>query len=173
MRALFVARMQPLHLGHLYAIKKILDKYDSVLIAIGSSQASRERSNPFSFEERKEMLTAVLKSEKILDRCDVAGIPDVNDDAVWRGLIEKYDFDVVITGNNWTRRCLSPDYRVEMPDFLEPKKYNATRIRNLIRQGRYWKGLVPGKVFDFAAEKIRSGKLKMEGKNEKADDWQY
>ncbi len=171
MKALFVCRLQPLHNGHLHAIKKILEKYDSVLIAIGSSQASRERSNPLSFDERKEMLIAVLKSEKILDRCDIVGIPDANDDAKWRGLIEKYDFGVVITGNDWTRRCLSRDYRVEGPDFLEPDKLNATRIRNLIRQGRDWEKLVPGAVFGFVAEKIKSGKLKMEGKNEEAGDW--
>ncbi len=171
MRALFVCRLQPMHKGHLHAIKKILEKYDSVLIAIGSSQASRERSNPFSFDERKEMLEAVLKNEKLLKRCDIVGIPDVNDDAEWRRLVEKYGFDIVVTGNEWTKRCLSSDYIIEDPDFLEPEKLNATRIRNLIRQNRDWEDLVPGEVFKFVSEKTKADKIKIEGKNEKADDW--
>src|SRR3989338_3284592 len=110
MIALFVARLQPMHKGHLHAIKKILEKYDSILIAIGSSDASRQRANPFSFEERKQMVKTVLKNENILDRCEVVGIPDIADDKKWVEEIKKYDFDVVITGNDWTKKCLEVDY---------------------------------------------------------------
>ncbi len=171
MKALFVCRLQPLHNGHLHAIKKILEKYDSVLIAIGSSQASRERSNPFSFSERKEMLERVLKKEKLIENCEIVGMPDFYDDKKWAEDAEKHEFDVVVTGNEWTRRCLSPEYRIEAPDFLEPEKYNATRIRNLIRQDRDWKDLVPKEVFGFVEKKLDSGEVKIEGKTEKAGDW--
>ena len=37
---LYVGRFQPFHLGHLEAIKHILKKVDTVIIAIGSAQYS-------------------------------------------------------------------------------------------------------------------------------------
>lgn len=170
-RVLFVARLQPLHLGHVHAIKKILEKYDSVLIAIGSSQASRERNNPFSFEERKTMLENVLRDVGILEKCEIIGIPDVYDDRKWFRLVEQYDFDVVVTGNAWTRRCLEKKYPVIEPDFLKPEKYNSTRIRNAIREHDEWAVLVPKQVFEFVKKKINSGKVSIGGPAEKKHDW--
>ncbi len=171
MKALFVARLQPLHYGHLHAIKKILEKYDSVLVAIGSSQLSRERNNPFSFDERKRMLETTLKSEGLLDRCEIVGIPDLNNDEKWFREVEKYDFDVVITGNEWTRRCLEKKYNVIEPDFLEPEKYNSTNIRNVIRKQGNWSMFVPKSVYDFVTEKLRSGEVSISGPEETKKEW--
>ena len=171
MKALFVCRLQPFHNGHLHAIKKILDKYESVLIAIGSSNASRQRENPFSFDERREMITEVLEKENILYKCKIVGVPDITDDKKWVEEIEKYDFDVVVTGNDWTRRCLEANYETVSPDFLEPEKYNATRIRNIIRLRGEWKFLVPYEVYDFVKRKLDSGEVKIDGKPEKNKDW--
>lgn len=158
-------------MGHLHAIKKILEKYDSVLIAIGSSDASRQRANPFSFDERREMLGIILKKENLLARCEIVGIPDIGDDKKWAEEIEKHEFDVVVTGNDWTKRCLEYDYEIVPPDFLEPEKYNATRIRNIIRLRGEWKFLVPKEVYGFVKKKIDSGEVKIDGKPEENKDW--
>ncbi|MFH0890382.1 MAG: adenylyltransferase/cytidyltransferase family protein [Candidatus Aenigmatarchaeota archaeon] len=166
-----MARLQPFHNGHLHAIKKILEKYNSVLIAIGSSQASRERNNPFSFDERKAMLKNVLKGEGIFEKCEIVGIPDVNNDEEWLRLVEKYDFDVAVTGNAWTRRCLEKKYPVFEPAFLEPEKYNSTSIRNAIRKHDAWSDLVPKQVFDFVTEKIDSGEVLISGQAERKREW--
>lgn len=171
MRALFLGRFEPFHLGHLHAIKKILEKYDSVLIAIGSSDSSRQRANPFSFEERKEMITEVLKKEGLAGKCGIVGIPDVSDDAKWVEQIEKYDFDVVVTGNDWTKKCLEKDYEIIRPDFLEPEKYNATRIRNIIRLRGEWNFLVPEEVYEFVKKKLGSGEVRIDGKLESPGGW--
>lgn len=171
MIALFVCRLQPLHFGHLHAIKKILEKYEFVLIAIGSSDASRQRSNPFSFDERKEMLTIVLKKENLLARCEIVGIPDIADDKKWTEEMEKHEFDVVVTGNNWTKKCLEGDYEIISPDFLEPEKYNATRIRNIIRLRGEWKFLVPEGVYEFVKRKLDSGEVRIDGPVEEIKDW--
>ncbi|MBI3413232.1 MAG: adenylyltransferase/cytidyltransferase family protein [Candidatus Aenigmarchaeota archaeon] len=171
MIALFVCRLQPMHKGHLHAIKKILEKYDSVLIAVGSSNASRQRSNPFSFPERKQMTTEVLEKEGLLDKCKIIGIPDIPDDEKWAEEIKKYDFDVVVTGNDWTRKCLEADYEIVLPDFLEPEKYNATRIRNIIRLRGSWDHLVPQSVYEFVKKMLDSGEAKIDGVVEKTMDW--
>ena len=169
--ALFVARLQPLHKGHLHAIKKILEKFDRVLIAIGSSQAKRERNNPLSYEERKELIVEVLKNEDILDRCIVVGVPDAHNDRKWAETIKKYSFDVAVTGNDWTERCLRSDFEVVKPDFLEPDKYNSTRIRNIMRAGGDWKDLVPKTVFDFVKQKLSSGEVDLGKEVEKTQEW--
>ncbi len=171
MIALFVCRLQPFHLGHLHAIKKILEKYDSILIAIGSSDVSRQRMNPFSFEERKKMLTEVLTKENLISRCEIVGISDIPDDKKWAEEIEKYDFVAVVTGNDWTKKCLQDDYEITEPDFLEPEKYNATRIRNIIRLRGKWDFLVPKEVYEFVTTKLKTGEVKIEGSVEKTADW--
>ena len=63
--ALFIGRFQPFHIGHLKVIKWILKKYDKVIIVIGTSQESNTDKNPFSIEERKEMINKTLKTENI------------------------------------------------------------------------------------------------------------
>ncbi len=171
MIALFVGRFQPFHLGHLHAIKKILEKYDSALIAVGSSDASRQRANPFSFEERKKMITGVLTRENIISRCEIVGLPDIPDDKKWAEEIKKYYFDVVVTGNDWTKKCLRDDYEITEPDFLEPEKYNATRIRNIIRLRGEWDFLVPEEIYEFVKEKLKTGGVRIDGEVEKNIEW--
>lgn len=69
-----VGRFQPVHKNHLALIKHIVNspefdkKKDELIIIIGSANHKREERNPFSWQERKAMLDAVLKDE----------IPDVN-----------------------------------------------------------------------------------------------
>ena len=96
---------------------------------------------------------------------------DFNDDEKWAAEVEKHKFDVVITGNDWTRRCLKKDYAVEEPDFFEPEKYNSTRVRNIIRLRGDWSFLVPNEVYDFVNMKIDSGEVTIDGELEKGKDW--
>ncbi|MBI4018266.1 MAG: adenylyltransferase/cytidyltransferase family protein, partial [Candidatus Aenigmarchaeota archaeon] len=74
--ALFVARLQPLHKGHAYAIRKVLGKY-KVIVGIGSSNVSNE-DNPFSFQQRKRMVKAVFGSAT-----KVIPLKDFGDDKKW------------------------------------------------------------------------------------------
>ena len=62
-------RAQPLHKGHLSIIKYIIKntnfnfKKDEIVIVNGSANESRTVKNPFTWKERKEMITAALKEE--------------------------------------------------------------------------------------------------------------
>ena len=49
MRALYIGRFQPFHLGHLHIVKYILEVSKEVIIAIGSS-GSHTVHNPFTAE---------------------------------------------------------------------------------------------------------------------------
>ncbi|MCQ4350098.1 MAG: adenylyltransferase/cytidyltransferase family protein, partial [Sulfolobales archaeon] len=59
-RALFPGRFQPIHLGHIEVIKWTLEKFDEIIIVIGSSQESHTIMNPFSAGERIEMIRKAL-----------------------------------------------------------------------------------------------------------------
>jgi len=52
MRGLLVGRMQPVHLGHLQVIRRILDEVDEVIIGVGSAQLSHTIKDPFTAGER-------------------------------------------------------------------------------------------------------------------------
>ena len=49
-------RFNPVHKGHVLLIKKLLKKVDELVIAIGSSQEKNTKRNPFSGNERKQMI---------------------------------------------------------------------------------------------------------------------
>lgn len=144
--ALFIGRFQPLHKGHLHALKQLFKKYPKVVIAIGSVN-KKNAENPFTFQERKAMLNASLRKYKNL--CGIIAVPDVSSDEEWKEkLIRKSKIgksDVVVTGNAWTKRCFN-DFQVIKPVILNPKKYNATRIRKLIREDKNWKPCVPSQI---------------------------
>ena len=53
----FVGRFQPLHLEHKRVIDIALEKSKNVLILVGSAGKARTIRNPFTFEERRNMIT--------------------------------------------------------------------------------------------------------------------
>lgn len=61
----FWARMNPPHRGHMKIIKKALERVDNLIIVIGSAERKNEKQNPFSGTERKRMLEAYLKEERV------------------------------------------------------------------------------------------------------------
>jgi len=54
-----IGRFQPVHAGHVELIQKAKAKADNVLVLVGSANRSRSQRNPFSVEERLEMLRGV------------------------------------------------------------------------------------------------------------------
>lgn len=58
-----VGRFQPFHNGHKAVIDEALKRAKEVIVVVGSSFAARNIRNPFTFEERKEMIDAVYTNE--------------------------------------------------------------------------------------------------------------
>lgn len=151
--ALFIGRFQPFHNAHLEVIKDILKKHDGIIIAIGSSQEKRTAENPFSFKERKDMINAVMKANKI-SAYKIVAIPDVYNDLKWVALIEKKvkRFDILYTGNPWTIRCFRR-YGKQVRRIRLIKGINSTIIRNKMKAGKVWKHLVPKEVYGHINQK--------------------
>lgn len=148
-RALFIGRFQPFHNAHLIDIRKILKEVDEVIIAIGSSQGKNTLENPFSYNERKRMIEAVLKNNKIKSY-KIFPIPDIPNDRKWVGYIRKKlpKYYFVYSGNPWTLRCFKKhDFNVKKIRLI--KGISSTLIRNLISKNKNWENLVPKEIADY------------------------
>lgn len=60
----FIGRFQPLHVGHLETIERALTEVDELVIVIGSARNARNLRNPFTADERREMIESALPEEK-------------------------------------------------------------------------------------------------------------
>jgi len=151
-RGLFIGRFQPFHKGHLYAIQKILEQEDEIVIGIGSSQQSYTVDNPLTAGERYEIVRAVLIDQKIWHRSYIITIPDIWENAVWPARVIEYSptFDRVYTGNNLVellfKRFNVPVVRIE---HINRENYQGKTIREKILKGEEWENLVPDIVLDY------------------------
>lgn len=94
--AVFIGRFQPFHKGHLEACLQALQLADKLIILVGSATAASNIRNPFSYEERKEMILANLLnySSKII----ILPIRDYYySDPAWLAQVQK---SVITASNN-------------------------------------------------------------------------
>ena len=71
-RALVIGRFQPFHKGHQLLIDKALEQSEEVIVLIGSSQEANTERNPFSFQQRKQMIEKIYSSN-----VNVLPLPDI------------------------------------------------------------------------------------------------
>lgn len=77
--AAFVGRLEPLHNGHIPNIEKALEIADHVLVIVGSANQPRTPKNPFTADERIEMIKSIYPD----DRVQAIGVEDYYPDALW------------------------------------------------------------------------------------------
>lgn len=81
--AVFVGRFQPFHNGHLEVLRNGLKIADQVIVLVGSYKAAPTTKNPWTFEERKQMIESCL-SQSELSRVHIHGVRDYyNSDNFW------------------------------------------------------------------------------------------
>jgi nicotinamide-nucleotide adenylyltransferase len=162
--ALFVGRFQPFHLGHLHAIRQILEESDELLIVVGSAQMSHEPDNPFTAGERLEMIRKALVAAGVLtESYMLIPIPDAPAHRVWVSQVESQTprFDVVFTNQPLTRRLLvEAGYEVKGIELHMRKKYEASEIRRRILIGEDWEDLVPAEVHEYLKEIDGEGRIR-------------
>lgn len=147
--ALFVGRFQPLHNGHLFALKWIAKRSARVYVAIGSAQEKGTRKNPYSANQRKKMIETVLASEKLSKKCKVFLLKDIPDDAKWVAHLGKQvpKYDICYSNNALVLRLMrAAGKKVRRVPLLSRRKYKATAIRERMREGKRWESRVPEAV---------------------------
>jgi len=155
-RGLFVGRFQPFHVGHLKAVKDILEKLDELVIVVGSSQYSHRVDNPFTAGERVTMIRTALEEEGISpSRYWIVPVPDVHVHMTWVAQVLGYTpkFSVVYTNEPLTRRLfIEAGYDVKPVPFYRREVYSATEIRKRMLNGKNWEELLPSSVVKFIKE---------------------
>ncbi len=155
-RALFVGRFQPFHYGHLYAIEKILEECDDLVLVVGSAQMSHEPDNPFTAGERIEMIRGALDAADVpADRYMIIPIPDAPAHRVWVSAVESQTprFDLVYSNQPLTKRLLiEAGCEVRRIPMYHRGKYEATEIRRRILEKEDWSDLVPPEVYKVVEE---------------------
>ncbi|MFK8011957.1 MAG: bifunctional nicotinamide-nucleotide adenylyltransferase/Nudix hydroxylase [Marinicellaceae bacterium] len=80
---IFIGRFQPFHTGHLKVVENAMAQADKVIMLIGSAHQPRSIRNPWSFQERDEMIRICL-SETDSQRLVTAPLMDVTyNDELW------------------------------------------------------------------------------------------
>ena len=151
MDGLLIGRFQPFHLGHLEALTFALSKVDRLWVGLGSSNSPRDKTNPFSINEREQMILGSI-NDIIRAKIDLFPIPDVGNHQKW---IEQIDstvphFDVVFTNDDLTRHLYSRRRVKVVPiPFVDRGNLSGTRIRDLITTNQKWEHLVPAGTKDL------------------------
>ena len=140
-----IGRFQPFHLGHLNAVLFGLSKVKHLHIGIGSSNKSHETRNPFTADERKEMILSSL-DEKTKANVSIHYIPDVDDHSKWTFLVDKTipKYNVVFSNDDFTHELYQKREKLIIPVELKSRdNLSGTNIRNLILNDKNWEQFVP------------------------------
>jgi bifunctional NMN adenylyltransferase/nudix hydrolase len=84
--AVVVGRFQPFHQGHLALLSHALDAADHVVVVIGSAYQARTPRNPFTWQERADMISRSLP-EPQRDRVSFLPIRDWFDEQKWQAAV--------------------------------------------------------------------------------------
>lgn len=85
-KIIYIGRFQPLHSGHMAVVRRARELADEVIVLVGSSNRARSVKNPFTFEERRDMIRAATNDSfhvRVVDLPDspyndTAWVTDVN-----------------------------------------------------------------------------------------------
>lgn len=145
MDGLLIGRFQPFHNGHLKAIKFGLTMVENLWIGIGSSNKSYEKRNPFTPEERREMILSSLDFETL--KCiKIYFIPDIGDHERWTVHVDSIvpRYDIVFSNDDFTIALYKKRGTkiIEVP-LWQREIISGTNIREMILTGKDWTKLVP------------------------------
>ena len=153
-RAFYIGRFQPYHLGHHAVITRISKEVDELVIGIGSAQKSHEVNDPFTAGERVLMLYNVLENLPI--RHYVVPIEDVRYNSIWVHHVASRtpNFEVVYSNNPLVIQLFrEANFCVRVSPLYVRESYSGTEIRRRIITGEKWEHLVPRSIVE-AIKKI-------------------
>jgi nicotinamide-nucleotide adenylyltransferase len=148
MRALFLGRFQPFHLGHLKVVSDICEKVEYLVIAMGSSQYSHLPENPFTSGERYTMISKALWAKGIKNY-HIVQLEDLHRYAIWVSHVVSHTpkFDVVYAHNPLSIRLFKEaGFTVVELELIEPDKFSGTEIRRRMACQEEWRDLVSAEV---------------------------
>lgn len=86
---LTIMRLQPLHNGHINLINSMLDENEKSILMLGSVGVIDE-NNPYSYEERLEMVKTVYQKEMESGKLFVGGLKDIHNLPKWVDYVKSH-----------------------------------------------------------------------------------
>lgn len=141
-------RFNPPHKGHIALVKKLVKRVDLLIIAVGSAESKNTKRNPFSGDERVEMLKSYLREQHIKVE-DVIAAKDGNS---WASSIDNLfekcgKFDVLFTDHKAIARLVGN--RVKVVSFERRGNISSTLMRDSIAKGEKWENLTGKSVVNL------------------------
>lgn len=154
----FIGRFQPFHLAHMRTIQIALELSDAVILALGSAQMERNIKNPFTAQEREQMILSNF-SEEDAARIRFVHVIDVYNDKKWVNLVKTLVADVVqpehkvgLIGHFKDESSyyleLFPEWEMVEIDSLEDAM-SATPMREAFYRGEIWEDRFPQGTIEF------------------------
>ena len=130
-KGIVLGRFQPFHNGHAYLVEQALARFEKVTIAVGSAQDEWTVDNPFSFEERKNMIQQWIDANGHTENVDIVGIEDINDPPNWvEHASNHHGKGTLVTSDVGTRTLYEEsDFAVSWVDLHERQQFEGWRIR--------------------------------------------
>ncbi len=155
-RALYIGRFNPPHKGHLEALKHVfsIDEIDSVVIGIGSAQASYSLKNPLTGGERFELLIKLFENHKEIGKKPYHIVPllDINNNNLFVSQVKSIcpSFKFVFSNNPLVQLIFTrAGFKVQEIPLIKRDKYSGSVIRDKIIKNEGWEDYIPGISLDM------------------------
>ena len=150
MRALVVGRFQPLHKGHVALLQSALEDCQSVVAGIGSATARTSLRNPFTADERRQMIAACFPADVASGRLAILDVPDIHNPPKWVAHVLSITgpVDRVFGNDDGTLQLFEmANLPVASPGLVERERYEANTIRmQLAEDDPAWRKAVPAAI---------------------------
>ena len=161
----FIGRFQPFHIGHAQVINRALSLARNVIVLVGSANKPRTMKNPWTFDERAQMIKDSLAAEGDEGRVAILALRDrTYNDQMWVADVQEKverlvacmprskESKIGIIGHAKDASSfylkLFPQW--ELVEHEMNEVVNATDLRSLLFEGKnlkYLQGLLPATVY--------------------------
>ena len=134
-RYIVLGRFQPFHKGHEFLLNRafaISNQNDEMVIAIGSAEKGWQLDNPWTFEERKAMISSWLSENNFTAK--LVGIEDINDPPNWVAHARQHHGDgILITSDQDTAALYNKaNWEVIIVDLSNRDSFEGWRVRQTV-----------------------------------------
>jgi bifunctional NMN adenylyltransferase/nudix hydrolase len=156
-----IGRFQPFHAAHLEIVKRAAALCDQLVIVVGSANQPRTYKNPFTFDERRDMIKDATAGLNLKIHVE-SNTDTIYNDQAWavrvQGIVGKYSTPggkVGVIGHKKDPSSfyldMFPQWGYENVEEIEP--LSAVNIRDLyfrdIANLNFLKGVVPETTYEF------------------------
>ena len=127
-----LGRFQPFHNGHVAMIEAALSHQKTLRICIGSSQAEQSLDNPWTADEREEMIRVWLAGRDV----EIVHVPDLGDPPNYVRHAEKFHGPpgtIFTTDEDTASLYRAADWSVIVGDLVQRIDWQGWRIRATIQ----------------------------------------